>query len=44
MSISIDGHYTCRHCELDVCIQFGWIAIIVYLIKCGENPGKKFSD
>ena len=52
MSISIDGHYRhCMswnindmHCEMDVCIQFGWIAIILYLIKCRENPGKKSRD
>ena len=30
------------HCELDVCIQFSWTAIILYfIIKCRENPGKK---
>ena len=48
MSISIDGHnigIVCHmHCELDVCTQFGWIAIILYKIKCRENPGKKSRD
>ena len=29
------------HCKLDVCIQFGWIAIIT---KCWENPEKKSMD
>ena len=33
-----------RLCELDVCIQFGWIAIILYYITCRENSGKKSSD
>ena len=32
------------HCELGVCIQFGWIAIILYKIKCRENPEKKSRD
>ena len=31
------------HCELDVCIQFGWTAIIL-IIKYWENPGKKTRD
>ena len=25
------------HCELDVCIPFGWIAVILYLVKCREK-------
>ena len=32
------------HCEMDVCIQFGWIVIIQCQIKCRENPGKKSRD
>ena len=33
MSVSTDGHIgniNDMHCELDVCIQFGWIAIILF--------------
>ena len=31
------------HCELDVCIQFGWIAVILYEINM-QNSGEKTSD